>query len=84
MLAADRSSGLKRAAKIWQSFPWWRAHFLDTEAALDKNGVIIGLRSRHLDDCGGYTRYEPPELPFWAQVYNAMYTIRNIKIDFTR
>ena len=67
-----------------QSFHGGERTFLDTEVALDKNGVIIGLRSRHLDDCGGYTRYEPLGASIWAQVYNAMYTIRNIKIDFTQ
>jgi len=33
--------------------------FLDTRVALDKNGVITAIDSRHVDDCGAYPRYEP-------------------------
>ena len=33
--------------------------FLDTRVALDKNGVITAVKSKHLDDCGAYPRYEP-------------------------
>jgi 2-furoyl-CoA dehydrogenase large subunit len=58
--------------------------FLDTEVALDKDGVITGLRSRHIDDCGAYTRYEPLGCVIWAQVLPATYSVRNIRIDFTQ
>lgn len=67
-----------------QSFHGGERSFFDTEVALDKDGVMIGLRSRHLDDCGAYTRYEPLGASIWAQVYCAMYKIRNIHIDFTQ
>src|SRR5436190_1393496 len=33
--------------------------FRDTRVALDKNGVITAIASRHIDDCGAYPRYEP-------------------------
>lgn len=66
------------------SFHGGERTFLDTEVALDADGVITGLRSRHLDDCGGYTRYEPLGCSIWAQVYPGMYKMRNIHIDFTQ
>jgi len=58
--------------------------FLDTEVALDKDGVIVGLKSRHIDDCGAYTRYEPLGCIIWAQVLPATYGVRNIRIDFSQ
>ncbi len=58
--------------------------FLDTEVALSAEGEILGLRSRHLDDCGGYTRYEPLGAVIWAQVYPATYKVRNLNIEFTQ
>ncbi len=67
-----------------QSFHGGERTFLDTEVALDKDGVLIGLRSKHLDDCGAYTRYEPLGASIWSQVYCAMYKIRNLNIDFTQ
>lgn len=58
--------------------------FLDTEVALDKEGVITGLRSRHLDDCGAFPRYEPLGCVIWSQVYPHTYRLKNINIDFTQ
>jgi 2-furoyl-CoA dehydrogenase large subunit len=58
--------------------------FLDTEVALDKDGVLTAIRSRHLDDCGAYTRYEPLGCVIWSQVLPATYKIRNLRIDFTQ
>jgi len=58
--------------------------FLDTEVALDKDGVLTAIRSRHLDDCGAYTRYEPLGCVIWSQVLPATYKIRNLHIDFTQ
>ena len=58
--------------------------FLDTEVALDKNGVITAIRSRHIDDCGAYTRYEPLGCVIWSQVLPATFKLRNMRIDFTQ
>ena len=58
--------------------------FLDTEVALDKDGVITAIKSRHIDDCGAYTRYEPLGCIIWAQVLPATYGVRNFRIDFTQ
>lgn len=66
------------------SFHGGERTFLDTEVALDANGVITGLRSHHLDNCGAYTRYEPLGCAIWAQVYPATYRLKNINIRFTQ
>ncbi len=58
--------------------------FLDTQVALDAQGVITGLRSRHIDDAGAYTRYEPLGASIWSQVYPATYKLRNLHIDFSQ
>jgi len=58
--------------------------YFDTEVALDENGVITALRSRHVDDCGAYPRYEPLGAVIWAQVLPAAYKLRNVKIDFSQ
>ncbi len=56
--------------------------FLDTEVAVTNDGVITGIRSRHLDDCGAYPRYEPLGCIIWAQVLPATYGLRNIRFEF--
>lgn len=58
--------------------------FHDTEVALDKDGVITAVRSRHVDDCGAYPRYEPLGCIIWAQVIPATYKLRNIRIEFSQ
>jgi len=58
--------------------------FLDTEVAVSNDGLITAIRSRHLDDCGAYPRYEPLGCIIWAQVLPATYGLRNIRIDFAQ
>src|SRR5579864_1600222 len=58
--------------------------FLNTRVALDKNGVITALESRHIDDCGAYPRYEPLGCVIWSQVFPGVYRFRNARIDFTQ
>ena len=58
--------------------------FRDTRVALDKNGVITGLASRHIDDCGAYPRYEPLGCVIWSQVFPGVYRFKNARIDFTQ
>src|SRR5438046_1417990 len=55
--------------------------FLDTRAALDKNGIILAIDSKHVDDCGAFPRYEPLGCVIWAQVLPATYRVKNIRID---
>jgi 2-furoyl-CoA dehydrogenase large subunit len=43
--------------------------FRDTRVALDKEGVITAITSRHVDDCGAYPRYEPLGCVIWSQVF---------------
>jgi 2-furoyl-CoA dehydrogenase large subunit len=58
--------------------------FRDSRVALDKNGVITGLASRHIDDCGAYPRYEPLGCVIWSQVFPGVYRFKNARIDFTQ
>ncbi len=58
--------------------------FRDTRVALDKDGVILAVSSRHLDDCGAYPRYEPLGCVIWSQVAPATYRLKNLRIDFTQ
>jgi len=58
--------------------------FRDTRVALDKNGVITSLVSRHIDDCGAYPRYEPLGCVIWSQVFPGVYRFKNARIDFTQ
>ena len=58
--------------------------FRDTRVALDKEGVITGLVSRHIDDCGAYPRYEPLGCVIWSQVFPGVYRFKNARIDFTQ
>src|ERR1700681_1307828 len=56
--------------------------FRNTRVALDKNGVITAIDSRHIDDCGAYPRYEPLGCVIWSQVFCGVYRFRNARIDF--
>ena len=58
--------------------------YFDTEVALDKDGVMTAIRSRHVDDCGAYPRYEPLGCVIWAQVLPAAYKLKNVRIDFNQ
>jgi 2-furoyl-CoA dehydrogenase large subunit len=58
--------------------------FLDTRVALDRNGVITAIDSRHIDDCGAYPRYEPLGCVIWAQVLAGSYRVKNIRIDMNQ
>ncbi|HEY6303615.1 MAG TPA: xanthine dehydrogenase family protein molybdopterin-binding subunit [Terriglobales bacterium] len=58
--------------------------FFDTKIALDKNGVIMGITSRHVDDCGAYPRYEPLGCVIFSQVFCGTYRFRNARIEFSQ
>lgn len=58
--------------------------YVNTEVALDEDGVITAIRSRHFDDCGAYTRYEPLGCVIFSQVLPATYKLRNIRIEMTQ
>ncbi len=56
--------------------------FRDTRVALDKDGLITAIDSRHIDDCGAYPRYEPLGCVIWSQVFPGVYRFKNARIDF--
>ena len=58
--------------------------FYDTRVALDANGIITAIESRHIDDCGAYPRYEPLGCIIWAQVLPGVNRLKNIRIDFSQ
>jgi len=58
--------------------------FRDTRVALDNQGVITAITSRHVDDCGAYPRYEPLGCVIWSQVFPGVYRFKNARIDFTQ
>jgi CO/xanthine dehydrogenase Mo-binding subunit len=58
--------------------------FLGTRVALDENGVIMAIESKHIDDCGAYPRYEPLGCVIWSQVFPGVYRFRNARIDFNQ
>ena len=58
--------------------------FRDTRVALDKDGVITAISSRHIDDCGAYPRYEPLGCVIWAQVFCGVYRFKNARIEFSQ
>jgi CO/xanthine dehydrogenase Mo-binding subunit len=58
--------------------------FYDTRVALDENGVITAIDSRHVDDCGAYPRYEPLGCVIWAQVLAGVYRFQNVRINFSQ
>jgi CO/xanthine dehydrogenase Mo-binding subunit len=58
--------------------------FRDTRVAMDKDGVITAISSRHIDDCGAYPRYEPLGCVIWSQVVPGVYRVKNLRIDFTQ
>lgn len=58
--------------------------YFDTRVALDEEGVITAVESRHVDDAGAYTRYEPLGCVIWSQVVPATYKVRNLRIDFSQ
>jgi 2-furoyl-CoA dehydrogenase large subunit len=58
--------------------------FLDVEVPVTKDGTLLGLKVRAIDDCGAFPRYEPLGCIIWAQVTPGCYRWRNIRVDFTQ
>ena len=58
--------------------------FLDTRVALDKDGCITAIASRHIDDCGAYPRYEPLGCVIWSQVLPGAYRFKNARFGFSQ
>ncbi len=58
--------------------------FRDTRVALNPEGVVTAIVSRHLDDCGAYPRYEPLGCVIWSQVFPGVYRFKNARIEFSQ
>lgn len=58
--------------------------FLDTEVALKRDGEIVAIRSRHVDDCGAYPRYEPLGCVIWSQVAPGTLKLKNLRIEMNQ
>ena len=52
------------------------------EAAVRKDGTLLGLRGEAFDDTGAYARYEPAGAVIWAQVAFSMYRHKNLRLHF--
>jgi len=57
--------------------------FRDVKLAVEDDGTVLGLSYRCLDDIGAYSRYEPLGSVIWAQVANACYQLKHLRVDFT-
>ncbi|MHB1570740.1 MAG: xanthine dehydrogenase family protein molybdopterin-binding subunit [Solirubrobacteraceae bacterium] len=57
--------------------------FLDTEVAVQKDGTILGFKTRAFDDAGAYLHYEPLGAVIWSQVCCGCYKLRHIHVDYT-
>ncbi len=58
--------------------------FRGTRVALDRDGVMTAVTSRHIDDCGAYPRYEPLGCVIWSQVFPGVYRFKNAKFEFSQ
>jgi CO/xanthine dehydrogenase Mo-binding subunit len=58
--------------------------FLDVEIPVKADGTLLGFKTRMIDDCGAYTRYEPLGCIIWAQVTPGCYRWRHVRVDFTQ
>jgi CO/xanthine dehydrogenase Mo-binding subunit len=58
--------------------------FLDVEVPVKADGTLLGFKTRMIDDCGAYTRYEPLGCIIWAQVTPGCYRWRHVRVDFTQ
>jgi 2-furoyl-CoA dehydrogenase large subunit len=54
------------------------------EAAVKKDGTLLGVRLKIYDNCGAYPRYEPAGAVIWSQVTPGVYAVRNLYIEFSQ
>jgi 2-furoyl-CoA dehydrogenase large subunit len=57
--------------------------FLDTKVAVQKDGTILGFKTRAFDDAGAYLHYEPLGAVIWSQVVCGCYRLKHINVDYT-
>ncbi|MEM3386222.1 MAG: xanthine dehydrogenase family protein molybdopterin-binding subunit [Nitrososphaerales archaeon] len=51
------------------------------EAAVKKDGTILGIKAKTLHDVGAYLRYEPVGALLWIQVSSGPYRFKNLRMD---
>ncbi|MEM2095405.1 MAG: xanthine dehydrogenase family protein molybdopterin-binding subunit [Candidatus Caldarchaeum sp.] len=52
------------------------------QAAFRRDGTLLGMKVRAIDDIGAYPRYEPLGAVIWAQVSCNVYRFKNLFVDF--
>ncbi|MEM0476985.1 MAG: xanthine dehydrogenase family protein molybdopterin-binding subunit [Candidatus Caldarchaeum sp.] len=52
------------------------------KAGFTRDGVLLGLKVRAIDDIGAYPRYEPLGAVIWAQVSCNVYRFKDLYVDF--
>lgn len=57
--------------------------FRNVKLAVEDDGTVLGLSYDAMDDIGAYSRYEPLGSVIWAQVANACYQLKHLRVDFT-
>jgi 2-furoyl-CoA dehydrogenase large subunit len=57
--------------------------FLDLEVPVQKDGTILGFKTRAFEDAGAYLHYEPLGAVIWSQVVPGCYRFKHIRVDFT-
>jgi CO/xanthine dehydrogenase Mo-binding subunit len=57
--------------------------FLDIEVPVQKDGTILGFKTRAFDDAGAYLHYEPLGAVIWSQVTPGCYRFKHIRVDYT-
>ena len=50
--------------------------------AVKKDGKVVGVKMKAIDNCGAYTRYEPAGAVIWSQVTPGIYDIPDIYVEF--
>ncbi|MEM1599948.1 MAG: xanthine dehydrogenase family protein molybdopterin-binding subunit [Sulfolobaceae archaeon] len=54
----------------------------NVKVAVKRDGTILGIKIKAIDNCGAYPRYEPAGAVIWSQVTHGMYRVRNIYVEF--
>jgi len=57
--------------------------FLDIEVPVQKDGTILGFKTRAFEDAGAYLHYEPLGAVIWSQVVPGCYRFKHVRVDFT-
>jgi 2-furoyl-CoA dehydrogenase large subunit len=57
--------------------------FLDTKVAVQKDGTILGFKTRAFDDAGAYLHYEPLGAVIWSQVCCGCYRLKHLHVEYT-